>query len=125
MLMRWLGIGGSGLALALLLACGGKSSSNGGMAGTGAHGLPIAGEPCQNGLCAQGLSCESGGAFHGLCTASCSSDPGCGLLNPRAHCFGMMNQECAVACTIDTQCPNGTHCAPLGGFGSTRACQLP
>jgi hypothetical protein len=110
------------LVLTLTLACGSAKHQTGGAAG--ASGGPRAGEPCTNGSCPQGLTCEHVGVFHGLCTASCSSDPGCGLLNPRAHCFGQTNQECALPCSIDTECPSGTHCVSVGALGSERACQL-
>ena len=110
----------SWLLVAVLLGCGGGHQAAGGAAGSG----PLAGEPCPGGSCPLGLTCEHVGVFHGLCTASCSSDPGCGLLNPRTHCFGTTNQECALACSLDTECPAGTHCVSVGAIGSSRACQL-
>jgi hypothetical protein len=94
-----------------------------GPAGAGAAG-PRAGEPCQSNKCGPGVTCEHVGVFTGICTATCSSDPACGLLNPHSRCFGSVNQECALACTIDTDCPKGTICVSLGQIGSQKACRL-
>ena len=121
-----------GWLVLLALGCGAsKSNATVSAPGQGSGGAasamglaPHAGEPCQQGVCSQGLSCEHSGIFTGLCTASCSSDQACGLLSARARCFGTTNQECGVACGIDADCPTGTRCVALGPVGSQRACQL-
>jgi hypothetical protein len=112
-----------GLLLLVALGCGGASKSNGG-AGAGAQG-PRAGEPCVQGSCMQGLSCEHTGIFAGICTAGCGSDPACGLLNSHARCYGTPNPECGLPCGIDTDCPAGTHCVALGAVGTERVCRVP
>jgi hypothetical protein len=109
------------LLLFAAMACGGAHHT-GGAAGAPAH-QPGLGDPCQ-GACTIGLMCEHVGIFAGLCTASCTSDPACGLLNTRSVCYGTANGECGVPCTLDTECPMGTHCVQLGTLGSQRACEL-
>lgn len=119
--VRWL-LGCALVVSLFVLGCGGKGHASGGAAGAGAG--PKAGEPCDSGRCGPGLTCETDGLFGGLCTASCSNDPSCGLLNPKAHCFGTTGGQCGISCGVDTDCPSGTHCVFLGGLGSARACEL-
>jgi hypothetical protein len=103
------------LLVPALLACGGKGHGGGG-AGAGAPGV---GQRCQDN-CQTGFICEQAGIFNGQCTVGCTSDPACGVLDSRARCFGT---ECGLPCSVDIDCPAGTHCGLIPGTATERACQ--
>ena len=104
-----------GIAALLILwahACGDDGGNGDGASGAPAP-PPELGEPCTR-TCAAG-TCERSGAFAGLCTAQCNSDPACQLGSSAQGPVGCIRNRCARLCTAPTDCPTDTACTEVDG----------
>ena len=99
--------------LVILLGC--SSSSGGDAAGDGGAGSPgTVGATCSPAAaCATGLTCAQSGSLLGKCTADCSANLDLCATQFGSNTVCMNASQCALVCTISSQCPGSGQCVPL------------